>query len=59
MLTTLYSVCRGSEPNGETCQFLTGSLFYIMYELQQPRSLLDHVFEAALSQPGLPGLTMH
>ena len=34
-------------------------LFYIMYELQQPRSLLDHVFEAALSQPGLPGLTMH
>ena len=59
MMTTLYSDCQGSEPSGETGQFLTGFYFYIVYELQQPRSLLDHVFEAALSQPGLPGLTMH
>ena len=59
MLTTLSIDCQGSEPSGETGQFLTGFYFYIVYELQQPRSLLDHVFEAALSQPGLPGLTMH
>ena len=28
MLTTWYIVCQGSEPNGETSQFLTGSILY-------------------------------
>ena len=28
MMTTLYSDCQGSEPSGETGQFLTGSILY-------------------------------
>ena len=28
MLTAWYIVCQGSEPNGETSQFLTGSILY-------------------------------
>ena len=33
--------------------------FLISIEPWQPRALLDQVYGAALSKPGLPGLTMH
>ena len=33
--------------------------FLFLFEPWQPRALLDHVYGAALSKPGLPGLTMH
>ena len=33
--------------------------FLISFEPRQPRALLDQVYGAAFSKPGLPGLTMH
>ena len=33
--------------------------FLISIEPWQPRALLEYVYSAALSKPGLPGLKMH